>query len=83
MASGRLLKCKNIFFILSPDRKVSYLHASQVQRQMVVSVHDLPGKVFTQPLDYRYILCVWDIWQPSEPQKVLICESKVHSRREV
>ncbi|XP_003469490.2 cytoplasmic dynein 2 intermediate chain 1 isoform X3 [Cavia porcellus] len=59
------------------NRKVSYLHASQVQRQMVVSVHDLPGKVFTQPLDYRYILCVWDIWQPSEPQKVLICESKV------
>ncbi|XP_023568684.1 WD repeat-containing protein 60 isoform X2 [Octodon degus] len=59
------------------DRKVSCLRASQVQRQMVVSVHDLPGKAFAQPLDHRYILCVWDIWQPSGPQKVLICESKV------
>ncbi|KFO37310.1 WD repeat-containing protein 60, partial [Fukomys damarensis] len=59
------------------NRKVSCLHASQVQRQTVVSVHDLPGKGFAQPLDHRYILCVWDIWQPSGPQKVLICESKV------
>ncbi|XP_012933507.1 WD repeat-containing protein 60 isoform X2 [Heterocephalus glaber] len=59
------------------NRKVSCLHASQVQRQTVVSVHDLPGKAFAQPLDHRYILCVWDIWQPSGPQKVLICESKV------
>ncbi|EHB08753.1 WD repeat-containing protein 60 [Heterocephalus glaber] len=63
--------------IVSGDRKVSCLHASQVQRQTVVSVHDLPGKAFAQPLDHRYILCVWDIWQPSGPQKVLICESKV------
>uniref|UniRef100_A0A8C2YI44 Cytoplasmic dynein 2 intermediate chain 1 n=1 Tax=Chinchilla lanigera TaxID=34839 RepID=A0A8C2YI44_CHILA len=59
------------------NRKVSCLHASQVQRQMMVSVHDLPGKAFAQPLDLRYILCIWDIWQPSGPQKVLICESKV------
>lgn len=59
------------------NRKVSGLHASQVQRQTVVSVHDLPEKEFVHPLDGRYILCVWDIWQPSGPQKVLICESKV------
>ncbi|KAM9229891.1 cytoplasmic dynein 2 intermediate chain 1 [Dugong dugon] len=59
------------------NRKVSCLHASQVQRQTMVSVHDLPEKTFSNQLDRRYILCVWDIWQPSSPQKVLICESKV------
>ncbi|XP_071071486.1 cytoplasmic dynein 2 intermediate chain 1 isoform X3 [Dasypus novemcinctus] len=59
------------------NRKVSCLHASQVQRQTVVSVHDLPEKTFSSQLDGRYILCVWDIWQPSSPQKVLLCESKV------
>ncbi|XP_037691636.1 cytoplasmic dynein 2 intermediate chain 1 isoform X2 [Choloepus didactylus] len=59
------------------NRKVSYLHASQVQRQTVVSVHGLPDKTFSNQLDGRYILCVWDIWQPSGPQKVLLCESEV------
>ncbi|KAB0394997.1 hypothetical protein E2I00_017624, partial [Balaenoptera physalus] len=59
------------------NRRVSYLHASQVQRRMVVSVHGRPGKAFAPLLDGRYVLCVWDIWQPSGPQKVLICESKV------
>nr|XP_012641742.1 WD repeat-containing protein 60 isoform X2 [Microcebus murinus] len=59
------------------NRKVSCLHVSQAQRQKVVSVHDLPEKAFAPQLDGRYVLCVWDIWQPSGPQKVLICESKV------
>nr|XP_055203552.1 cytoplasmic dynein 2 intermediate chain 1 isoform X8 [Gorilla gorilla gorilla] len=59
------------------NRKVSSLHASRVQRQMVVSVHDLPEKSFVPLLDRKYVLCVWDIWQPSGPQKVLICESQV------
>nr|XP_039328961.1 cytoplasmic dynein 2 intermediate chain 1 isoform X1 [Saimiri boliviensis boliviensis] len=59
------------------DRKVSLLHTSRAQRQLVVSAHDLPEKAFAPPLDSKYILCVWDIWQPSGPQKVLICESQV------
>uniref|UniRef100_A0A8C2QF71 Cytoplasmic dynein 2 intermediate chain 1 n=1 Tax=Cricetulus griseus TaxID=10029 RepID=A0A8C2QF71_CRIGR len=58
-------------------RKVFCLHASRVQRQTVVSVHDLPEEPFAPSLDSRHLLCVWDIWQPSGPQKVLICESKV------
>ncbi|KAM5280121.1 LOW QUALITY PROTEIN: cytoplasmic dynein 2 intermediate chain 1-like [Ctenodactylus gundi] len=58
------------------NRKVSCLHTSQVQRRTVVSVHDFPEKAFDQQLDHRH-LCVWDIWQPSGPQKVLICESRV------
>lgn len=49
----------------------------------MVSVHGRPGKAFTPLLDGRYVLCVWDIWQPSGPQKVLICESKVQPGRAV
>ncbi|KAM4874645.1 cytoplasmic dynein 2 intermediate chain 1 isoform 2-T2 [Thomomys bottae] len=67
----------NTDLLFLQNRKVLCLHASQVQRQTVVSVHDLPGKTFSPPLDNRFLLCVWDIWQPSGPQKVLICESKV------
>ena len=61
--------------------KVSCLCASQVQRQTVVSVHGPPGAAFDPALDGRYVLCVWDIWQPSGPQKVLICESEVQLRK--
>ncbi|XP_059028399.1 cytoplasmic dynein 2 intermediate chain 1 isoform X5 [Mustela lutreola] len=61
----------------SVDRTVLCLCASRGQRQTVVSVHGLPGAPFAPALDSRYVLCVWDIWQPSGPQKVLICESKV------
>ncbi|XP_022369625.1 WD repeat-containing protein 60 isoform X1 [Enhydra lutris kenyoni] len=59
------------------NRTVLCLCASQGQSQTVVSVHGLPGAPFAPALDGRYVLCVWDIWQPSGPQKVLICESKV------
>ncbi|XP_054996946.1 cytoplasmic dynein 2 intermediate chain 1 isoform X2 [Sorex araneus] len=58
-------------------RPVSCLHASLVQRQTVVSVHGLPAQNSGQALDSRHVLCVWDLWQPSGPQKVLICESQV------
>lgn len=59
------------------DRRVSCLHACQAQRRMVVSVHGLPGKALVPLLDHRHVLCVWDVRQPSGPQKVLVCESKV------
>ncbi|XP_016052419.1 PREDICTED: WD repeat-containing protein 60 [Miniopterus natalensis] len=58
-------------------RKVCCLHASKAQRQTVVSVHSRPAKAFAPSLDRRCVLCVWDIWQPSGPQKVLVCESQV------
>ncbi|XP_036284770.1 cytoplasmic dynein 2 intermediate chain 1 isoform X1 [Pipistrellus kuhlii] len=58
-------------------RKVSSLHTSPARRQVVVSVHGLPGQACAPPLDRRHLLCVWDIWQPSGPQKVLVCESQV------
>lgn len=66
-----------VFPALSLDRKVSCLHASRGQGQTVVSVHGLPETAPASALDSRYVLCVWDIWQPSGPQKVLVCESEV------
>ncbi|XP_063157903.1 cytoplasmic dynein 2 intermediate chain 1 [Candoia aspera] len=58
-------------------RKVSCLHISQAQRQALLSVHGLPENSNDQPLDSKYIICVWNVWQPSSPQKVLLCESQV------
>ncbi|ELK37998.1 WD repeat-containing protein 60 [Myotis davidii] len=57
-------------------RNVSSLHTSPARRQ-VVSVHGLPDQACVPLLDRRHLLCVWDIWQPSGPQKVLVCESQV------
>lgn len=43
----------------------------------MVSVHGLPETAPASPLDSRFVLCVWDVWRPSGPQKVLVCESEV------
>ncbi|XP_074430245.1 cytoplasmic dynein 2 intermediate chain 1 [Larus michahellis] len=59
------------------DRKISCLYVSQVQRQALLSVHGLPEKAGVGLLDRKSIICVWNIWQPSSPQKVLICDSEV------
>ncbi|KFV91382.1 WD repeat-containing protein 60, partial [Eurypyga helias] len=59
------------------DRKISCLCVSQVQRQTLLSVHGLPEKAGVGLLNRKSIICVWNIWQPSSPQKVLICDSEV------
>lgn len=59
------------------DRKISCLYVSQVQRQALLSVHGLPEKAGAALLNRKSIICVWNIWQPSSPQKVLICDSEV------
>ncbi|XP_042745029.1 cytoplasmic dynein 2 intermediate chain 1 isoform X1 [Lagopus leucura] len=59
------------------DRKISCLYVSQVQRQALLSVHGLPEKAGVALLNRKSIICVWSIWQPSSPQKVLICDSEV------
>ncbi|XP_010005347.1 PREDICTED: WD repeat-containing protein 60 [Chaetura pelagica] len=59
------------------DRKISCLCVSQVQRQTLLSVHGLPKKATVGLLNRKSIICVWNIWQPSSPQKVLICDSEV------
>ncbi|XP_042332248.1 LOW QUALITY PROTEIN: cytoplasmic dynein 2 intermediate chain 1 [Sceloporus undulatus] len=58
-------------------RKISHLHISQAQRQALLSVHGLPEKSNDLLLDRKYIICVWNVWQPSSPQKLLFCESQV------
>nr|XP_060638550.1 cytoplasmic dynein 2 intermediate chain 1 isoform X1 [Anolis sagrei ordinatus] len=63
-----------MFFL---GRKISHLHISQAQRQALLSVHGLPEKSSGLLLDRKYIICVWNVWQPSSPQKLLFCESQV------
>uniref|UniRef100_U3JWU0 Dynein 2 intermediate chain 1 n=1 Tax=Ficedula albicollis TaxID=59894 RepID=U3JWU0_FICAL len=58
-------------------RKIPCLYVSQVQRQTLLSVHGLPEKAGVDLLSRKSIICVWNIWQPSSPQKVLICDSEV------
>ncbi|XP_048367590.1 cytoplasmic dynein 2 intermediate chain 1 isoform X2 [Sphaerodactylus townsendi] len=58
-------------------RKVSCLHISQAQRQALLSVHTFPEKPSDLPLDRKNIICVWNVWQPSNPQKILFCGSQV------
>ncbi|XP_064494027.1 cytoplasmic dynein 2 intermediate chain 1 isoform X5 [Pseudopipra pipra] len=59
------------------DRKISCLYVSQVQRQTLLSVHGLPERAGVDLLNRKSLICVWNIWQPSSPQKVLICDSEV------
>ncbi|XP_074938488.1 cytoplasmic dynein 2 intermediate chain 1 [Phalacrocorax aristotelis] len=58
-------------------RKISCLYVSQVQRQLLLSVHGLPEKAGGVLPNRKSIICVWNIWQPSSPQKVLTCDSEV------
>ncbi|XP_075443936.1 cytoplasmic dynein 2 intermediate chain 1 isoform X3 [Ascaphus truei] len=59
------------------DRNIYSLHFSQVQRHILLTVHGLCNNSGAVRLDNKYIICVWNIWEPSTPQKVLICESEV------
>ncbi|XP_077085215.1 cytoplasmic dynein 2 intermediate chain 1 isoform X6 [Siphateles boraxobius] len=57
-------------------RQVSLLQFSQVQRQTLLSVHP-PSKTSAVRLDSETVICVWNIWEPSRPQKILLYESEV------
>ncbi|XP_078465317.1 cytoplasmic dynein 2 intermediate chain 1 isoform X1 [Lampetra fluviatilis] len=60
-------------------RTVSRLHVSEVQRHMLLSVHP-PGPSGAQVdavLTRCVVLCVWDLRQPSQPQRVLLSEPEV------
>ncbi|XP_072910964.1 cytoplasmic dynein 2 intermediate chain 1 isoform X1 [Hemitrygon akajei] len=60
-------------------REVLSLHFSRAQRQTLLSVHSLPKESGMVQVANCCIICVWNIWEPSFPQKVLICESEVQS----
>ncbi|XP_058035728.1 cytoplasmic dynein 2 intermediate chain 1 isoform X3 [Ahaetulla prasina] len=63
--------------LVSGGRRISCLHISQAQRQALLSVHGLPETSNDLSLDSKYIICIWNVWQPSSPQKLLLCESQV------
>ncbi|XP_041041045.1 cytoplasmic dynein 2 intermediate chain 1 isoform X4 [Carcharodon carcharias] len=58
-------------------REVLCLHFSQAQRQTLLSIHSLSKEPGVAQLASNYMICVWNIWEPSAPQKVLVCESEV------
>ncbi|XP_002662902.2 cytoplasmic dynein 2 intermediate chain 1 isoform X3 [Danio rerio] len=58
-------------------RQVSLLQFSQVQRQTLLSVHPPSSKNSSVRLDSETVVCVWNIWEPSRPQKILLYESEV------
>ncbi|XP_040290133.1 cytoplasmic dynein 2 intermediate chain 1 [Bufo bufo] len=58
-------------------RSVYRLQFSEAQRHMLLTVHGLGDSAESTSLCEKYIICVWNIWQPSTPQKILVCESEV------
>nr|XP_046227327.1 cytoplasmic dynein 2 intermediate chain 1 isoform X2 [Scatophagus argus] len=58
-------------------RTISLVHFSQVQRHTMMSVHCPTTKPSAVRLDSCTIICIWNIWEPSRPQKVLVYESEV------
>ncbi|KAK1797431.1 hypothetical protein P4O66_008802 [Electrophorus voltai] len=60
-------------------RQVTLLHFSNVQVHILLSVHAPRCGPSEDTLDTHTLLCVWNIWEPSAPQKFLICEAEVQS----
>ncbi|XP_043960267.1 cytoplasmic dynein 2 intermediate chain 1 isoform X2 [Gambusia affinis] len=58
-------------------RQISLVQFSEVQKHIMLSVHMPSSKASTINLDSCTIICVWNIWEPSTPQKILIYESEV------
>ncbi|XP_063339544.1 cytoplasmic dynein 2 intermediate chain 1 isoform X2 [Pelmatolapia mariae] len=59
------------------DRQISMLHFSQVQKHTMLSVHMPTTKPSAKHLDSCTIICIWNIWEPSRPQKILVYESEI------
>ncbi|XP_069815009.1 cytoplasmic dynein 2 intermediate chain 1 isoform X2 [Dendropsophus ebraccatus] len=70
-----LLLNTNLNFL--QGRSVYQLQFSEAQRHLLLTVHGLGNSNESISLCDKYIICIWDIWQPSTPQKILICESEV------
>ncbi|XP_056375524.1 cytoplasmic dynein 2 intermediate chain 1 isoform X2 [Hyla sarda] len=58
-------------------RSVYQLQFSEAQRHLLLTVHGLGNSTGSTSLWEKNIICVWNIWQPSTPQKILVCESEV------
>uniref|UniRef100_A0A665X353 WD repeat domain 60 n=1 Tax=Echeneis naucrates TaxID=173247 RepID=A0A665X353_ECHNA len=60
-------------------RHISLVHFSQAQRHNMMSVHTPTTQPSAVHLDSCTIICIWNIWEPSRPQKILVYESEVQS----
>uniref|UniRef100_A0A8C5MZX2 Dynein 2 intermediate chain 1 n=1 Tax=Leptobrachium leishanense TaxID=445787 RepID=A0A8C5MZX2_9ANUR len=59
------------------DRHVHRLHFSETQRHLLLSAHGYCNGNKSLVLSDKFVICVWNIWEPSSPQHVLVCESEV------
>ncbi|XP_038153811.1 cytoplasmic dynein 2 intermediate chain 1 isoform X2 [Cyprinodon tularosa] len=58
-------------------RQISLVHFSQGQKHTMLSVHMPKVQASTPHLDSCSMVCVWNIWEPSRPQKILIYEAEI------
>ncbi|XP_022541084.2 cytoplasmic dynein 2 intermediate chain 1 isoform X2 [Astyanax mexicanus] len=56
-------------------RQVTLLHFSQVQTHTLLSVHASGSS--EEQLESKTLICVWNVWEPSAPQRILIYEAEV------
>lgn len=79
--SGRTADPRQRFLCLDTGRPVSLVQFSQVQRHIMMSLHLPTAQPTDAHLDSCTVICVWNIWEPSRPQKVLVYESEVSSHK--
>ncbi|KAM9501177.1 cytoplasmic dynein 2 intermediate chain 1 [Clarias gariepinus] len=60
-------------------RQVTLLHFSQTQTHTLLSVHAPRSGSSHVTLNSRSLICVWNIWEPSTPQRILVYEAEVRS----
>ncbi|XP_060731276.1 cytoplasmic dynein 2 intermediate chain 1 isoform X2 [Tachysurus vachellii] len=60
-------------------RQVKLLHFSQTQTHTLLSVHAPCSGSNDVTLDSKTLICVWNIWEPSTPQRILFYEAEVQS----
>ncbi|XP_077592145.1 cytoplasmic dynein 2 intermediate chain 1 [Stigmatopora nigra] len=75
-SDGSLQLNTNLHFL--SGRVISQVLFSQAQRHTLLSVHMPSGS----PDDIRphhccTLICVWNMWEPSRPRKILLCDSEV------
>ncbi|XP_062415042.1 cytoplasmic dynein 2 intermediate chain 1 isoform X2 [Pungitius pungitius] len=70
-SDGSLQLNTNLSFLYG--RRISLVHFSPVQRHTVMSVHSATTKPSALRLDSCTVICIWNIWEPSRPQKVQCC----------
>ncbi|KAM4543925.1 cytoplasmic dynein 2 intermediate chain 1 isoform 2-T2 [Fundulus diaphanus] len=58
-------------------RQISLVHFSQAQKHTMLSVHTPTATASAVRLDSCTVVCVWNIWEPSRPQQILVYESEV------